>query len=81
MPNPSDTSNTERIRRLRAKIQAVVHAADPQRPELQPPSTSQSIWLNRRFGQAAYTRPIATGEPITTSCCDSSSSVSPITPP
>jgi hypothetical protein len=71
----ADLSQTERIRRLRAKIQAVVHAADPQRPELQPPSTSQSIWLNRRFGQAAYTRPIATGEPITTSCCDSSSSI------
>lgn len=66
----ADLSQTERIRRLRAKIQAVVHAAEPTRPELQPPSTSESIWLSRRFGQMAYTRPNANGVAVTTSCCN-----------
>ena len=66
----ADLSQTERIRRLRAKIQAVVRAAEPKRPELQPPPTSESIWLSRRFGQMAYTRPNANGAAVTTSCCD-----------
>ena len=66
----TDLSQTERIRRLRAKIQALSRATDPQRPELQPPPTSESIWLSRRFGQMAYTRPNANGAAVTTSCCD-----------
>ena len=67
----ADLSQTERIRRLRAKIQALSRTTDPLKPELQPPPTSESIWLSRRFGQMAYTRPIASGAPVTTSCCDS----------
>jgi hypothetical protein len=68
---PTDLSQTERIRRRRAQIQALSKAAEPTRPELQPPPTSESIYLSRKFGQMEYLRPNATGLAVATSCCDS----------
>lgn len=58
----ADRSQTERIRRIRSQVQAVRRAACASCPEEGPqPPTSHSIWLSRRFGQATYYRPIATG--------------------
>lgn len=68
---PTDLSQTERIRRRRAQIQAQRKSADPTVPELQPPPTSESIYLSRKFGQMEYLRPNATGLVSITSCCDS----------
>lgn len=71
MAPPADTSNTERIRRKRAQIQAYrfATAALYTREEGTAATQDQSTWLNRRFGQMAYRRPIATGQAATSSCC------------
>ena len=70
---PADTSQTERIRRLRGTIQAVWHAECGICPE-----GTESLYLSRRFGQMVYYRPDATGAAIAESCC--SSAVVPPTP-
>lgn len=66
----TDRSQTERIRRLRGKIQAVRREECAACPELGPQGpTDQSTWLNRRFGQATYYKQIATGAVVAESCC------------
>ena len=67
----ADNSQTERIRRLRSKIQAVGRADCPACPELGPQGpTSESIWLSRRLGQSAYRRQNASGATVVESCCE-----------
>ena len=66
----ADRSQTERLRRIRAQIQAVRRAECGSCPEEGPrPPTDYSTWLSRRFGQATYFRPIASGAIDTISCC------------
>jgi hypothetical protein len=66
----ADTSHTERIRRLKAQIQAIARAASKKTLEEGPqPPVSESMRLSRSFGQMAYTRQNAAGAPITTTCC------------
>lgn len=68
---PADTSQTERIRRLKGQLQAVARAASKTTLEEGPqPPVSESMRLSRSFGQMAYTKPNAVGAPITTTCCD-----------
>jgi hypothetical protein len=68
----TDRSQTERIRRIRAQLQAVRRAECAACPELGPQGpTDQSTWLSRRFGQAPYRREAANGDIQTQSCCDS----------
>jgi len=77
----TDRSQTERIRRIRAKVQAVRRAECPSCPEEGPrPSTDQSTWLSRRFGQMIYYRQIATGGVVADPCCTATTSV-PLNPP
>ena len=66
----ADRSQTERIRRMRAQIQAVRRAEcftcleeGPQGP------VDQSTRVSRKFGQATYYRQNASGAIITESCC------------
>jgi hypothetical protein len=67
----TDRSQTERIRRIRAQLQAVRRAECAACPELGPQGpTDQSTWLSRRFGQAPYRREAANGDIQTQSCCD-----------
>jgi len=66
----ADRSQTERIRRLRAQIQAVRRAECGSCPEEGPwGPTDQSTWLSRRFGQMAYLRENAVGVVTVSSCC------------
>jgi hypothetical protein len=66
---PADTSQTERIRRIKAQIQALARAASKTTLEEGPqPPVSESMRLSRSFGQMTYTRPNAVGAPITTNC-------------
>ena len=75
----TDRSQTERIRRIRSKVQAVRRAECASCPEEGPHrTTDQSTWLSRRFGQATYYRQIATGAVVAESCC---SSTPPVVPP
>ena len=68
---PADRSQTERIRRQKAQIQAVARAASKTTLEEGPqPPVSESMRLSRSFGQMAYTKLNAVGAPITTSCCN-----------
>ena len=65
----TDRSQTERIRRIRSKVQAVRRAECASCPEEGPlRTTDQSTWLSRRFGQATYYRQIATGAVVAESC-------------
>jgi len=69
----ADRSQTERIRRLRSKVQAVRRAecaACPEEGPLGP--TDQSTRLSRSLGQMVYYRQIASGATVTDSCCASS---------
>ena len=69
---PVDRSSTERIRRLRAQLQAVGRDTCPACPEEGPSRvTSNETRLSRMFGQMAYTKLNADGSRVTTSCCDS----------
>jgi hypothetical protein len=66
----TDRSQTERLRRRKAQIQAVARATCPSCPEEGPQGpTDQSTWLSRRFGQMAYRKQIATGAIVEESCC------------
>ena len=66
----TDRSQTERIRRLRGKIQAVRRAECPRCPEEGPQGpTDQSTRLSRSFGQMVYYTETATGAPVVQSCC------------
>jgi len=66
----ADTSQTERIRRLRSTLQAVRYAECKACPELGPQGpTSESIALSRHLGQMTYYRQIATGAVVKESCC------------
>jgi len=68
---PADRSQTERIRRLRAQLQAVRRAECAQCPEEGPQGpTDQSTAQSRRFGQMAYLRENANGAVAETSCCN-----------
>jgi len=76
----ADRSQTERIRRLRAQIQAVglaeCKAANPANPvdacPIQGPQrgTDQSTYLSLKFGKTAYLSQGPTGIVTETSCCD-----------
>jgi hypothetical protein len=66
---PAETSQTERIRRQKAQIQAIARAASKTTLEEGPqPPVSESMRLSRSFGQMSYTKPNAVGAPITTNC-------------
>ena len=66
----TDRSQTERIRRLRATIQATRHAKSPFTPEEGPQGPlDQSTRLSRHFGQMSYYRQNATGATVSESCC------------
>lgn len=68
---PADRSQTERIRRQKAQIQALARAASKTTLEEGPqPPVSESMRLSRSFGQMEYIKPNALGAPITTTCCD-----------
>jgi len=67
----ADRSQTERIRRQKAQIQAVARAASKTTLEEGPqPPVSESMRLSRSFGQMTYTKLNAVGAPITTNCSD-----------
>ena len=67
---PADRSQTERIRRLRAQVQAVRRNECLTCPELGPQGpTTESIWLSRRFGQMTYRRETDSGAIVVQSCC------------
>ena len=67
---PTDSSQTERIRILRSRIQAARRATCPSCPEQGPQGpTDQSTWLSRRVGQMPYHRQIASGATVTDPCC------------
>ena len=66
----ADRSQTERIRRIRAKLQAIRRAECMNCPELGPRGpTDQSTLLSRQFGQMEYLRENANGAIVTQSCC------------
>ena len=70
----ADTSQTERIRRIRGKIQAVRRAECKACPELGPQGpTTESIALSRKFGQMTYYRQLPSGAVVEESCCAPSS--------
>jgi len=65
-----DKSQTERLRRLRGKIQAARRIASPTVPEEGPHrSTSESTRLSRSFGQMTYIAINAAGATEASSCC------------
>jgi hypothetical protein len=76
----ADRSQTERIRRLRAQIQAVgltdCQVANPTNPvaacPIQGPQrgTDYSTWLSLKFGKTAYLSQGPSGLVTKTSCCD-----------
>ena len=67
----TDRSNGERIRRLKARMQAVHRAQCPDCPdEGSRRTTDESTRLSRMIGQLAYTTTSANGTISTTSCCD-----------
>ena len=67
---PADRSQTERIRHLRSKIQAVRRAECAACPEEGPQGpTDQSTRLSRSLGQMIYYRQSVTGAAVTDSCC------------
>jgi len=77
----TDRSQTERLRRLRAKVQATglsscltANNNNPKAcPDLGPGVKSDySTWLNRRFGQQTYLAQLPNGVIVSQSCCDSS---------
>ena len=57
---PADTSNTERVRHLKAKLQAAGNDGP----------TDESTRLSRQFGQQVYYRQQANGAVVTESCCN-----------
>lgn len=63
---PADRSSTERIRRIRAQLQAVRQVSPEEGPNR---VTSGEVRLSRMFGQMSYTRLEADGTRVTTSCC------------
>jgi len=74
----TDRSQTERIRRIRAQLQAIRRAECMKCPELGPQGpTDQSTWLSRRFGQMEYLRENVNGA-IVRQCCTFSCSPSSI---
>ena len=74
----ADRSQTERIRRIRAQLQAIRRAECMKCPELGPQGpTDQSTWLSRRFGQMEYLRENVNGA-IVRQCCAFSCSPSSI---
>ena len=74
----ADRSQTERIRRLRSKIQAVRRAECKTCPEEGPQGpTDQSTRLSRSLGQQAYYRLNASGAVVIEQCCDSASGLIP----
>jgi len=71
---PADRSQTERIRRLKAQVQAVRRAECATCPELGPQGpTDESTRLSRSFGQMVYLRPTPTGVIQTSNCCNTTS--------
>ena len=69
----SDRSQTERIRRMRAQIQAVARATCPTCLEEGPQGpVDQSTRLSRMFGQMIYYKQSCTGAVVPTGCCASS---------
>lgn len=65
-----DRSQTERIRRIRAKLQADRRLTDPTvREEGTAATTDQSTRVNRTLGQATYYRLNAIGAVVEESCC------------
>jgi len=67
---PADRSHTERIRHMRAKIQATIRIAYPVRPEEGPRGpVDQSTRTSRMFGQQVYYKQTANGEKIIESVC------------
>ena len=75
---PADRSQTERIRHLRSKIQAVRRAECAACPEEGPQGpTDQSTRLSRSLGQMIYYRQSVTGAAVTDSCCPADAPVPP----
>ena len=67
---PTDRSNTERIRRLKAKLQAERRIACPGCPEQGPRGgTDASTRLSRSFGDMKYLSENADGAAVESSCC------------
>lgn len=74
----TDRSQTERIRHLRSKIQAVRRAECKACPEEGPQGpTDQSTRLSRSLGQQAYYRLNAGGAVVIEQCCGSASGLVP----
>ena len=70
---PADTSQTERIRRMKSNLQAASRSVCKTCPEEGPHiGTDQSTRQSRAFGQMVYIKPNALGAPITTPCCTGS---------
>jgi len=66
---PVDRSQTERIRRQKAQIQAVSRVASKKKLEEGPqPPVSESMRLSRSFGQMTYIKVQANGLSVATSC-------------
>ena len=66
---PADRSQTERIRRQKAQIQAVARNASTKTLEEGPsPPVSESMRLSRSFGQMVYYKLQANGLAVATNC-------------
>lgn len=66
---PADRSQTERIRRQKAQIQAVAREASKTTLEEGPsPPVSESMRLSRSFGQMVYIKLQANGLAVATNC-------------
>ena len=66
---PADRSQTERIRRQKAQIQAVAREASKTTLEEGPsPPVSESMRLSRSFGQMVYIKLQANGAAVATNC-------------
>jgi len=67
---PMDRSQTERIRHLRAKIQAISRIQCPTCPEEGPHGpVDQSVQASRKFGQQVYYKANVNGEVKLVSVC------------
>lgn len=64
----SDTSQTERIRRIRSQIQAISRWVKPTVRE-ENGNTAESTFVSRKFGQMNYRRPDANGKEEEKPCC------------
>ena len=64
----SDTSQTERIRRIRSQIQSISRSS---RPDVREENgiTAESTFVSRKFGQMNYLKPDANGKVEVKPCC------------